>query len=143
MMNSKKRVFIYTLAIIAASNLMGCGGGGSGGPTTTPQVANKCANGQADYPTCTVPASLQSAAPATYAVGSPQSDVLIALNQLRTSMGLGPLNQNVLIDKAAANHKNYLNLSWISGEDAHNCWRQLNIDPPCQLKFDPGLGVAF
>jgi hypothetical protein len=23
------------------------------------------------------------------------------------------------------------------------CWRQLNIDPPCQLKFDPGLGVAF
>jgi hypothetical protein len=26
---------------------------------------------------------------------------------------------------------------------AYSCWRQLNIDPPCQLKFDPGLGVAF
>ena len=26
---------------------------------------------------------------------------------------------------------------------ARCCWRQLNIDPPCQLKFDPGLGVAF
>ena len=29
------------------------------------------------------------------------------------------------------------------GYGRSDCWRRPNIDPPCRLKFDPGLGATF
>lgn len=109
-----------TLVALAAITLTACGGGGS---STSPSTPTKtCANGGTDYPTCTAPvtpASLQQALPATYATGSAQAETFAALNEFRTSMGLGPVNQNKLIDAAALNHHNYAISSWVPGDDPH------------------------
>lgn len=109
------------LIVISAAVLTACGGGGGGNSTTTP-TANTCANGGTDYPTCTppvIPAKLQQAVPANYAAGSLQSETFKALNDFRSSLGLGPVNQNPMIDTAAYNHHIYAVTSWVPGDDPH------------------------
>ncbi|MFZ6801853.1 CAP domain-containing protein [Undibacterium sp. Di24W] len=116
--------FFLPAVLIFSAGLSACGGGGSGSSTTpttpTTPVAQTCSNGATDFPNCIIiPASLQKPSPANYAAGSLQADVFTALNEFRTSIGLGPLNQNPLLDKAALNHTNYAITSWIPGEDPH------------------------
>lgn len=119
-MNTKQ---IAQLAFSTATLLVlsACGGGGSSSAPSTP-VVQTCANGAPNYPTCTapvIPASLQQALPANYTAGSTQSETFKALNDFRSSLGLGPVNQNTMIDKAALNHQLYNEVSWVPGENPH------------------------
>ncbi len=114
----KQIKLIGTLATLLT--LTACGGGGSDSPASSTPVAKTCANGAADYPTCTppvIPASLQQALPSVYAQGSYQLEVFTELNKLRSDVGIGPLNQNPKIDLAAANHQKYITSSWVVGDE--------------------------
>lgn len=110
------------LVAISSVILTACGGGGGGNTGATTPVVKTCTNGASDYPTCTppvIPAKLQQALPASYVPGSLQSETFKALNDFRASLGLGPVNQNSMIDTAALNHHNYAVTSWIPGDDPH------------------------
>lgn len=110
------------LVAMSAAVLTACGGGGGGNTGSTVTPVKTCSNGAADYPTCTppvIPANLQQAVPANYAAGTLQAETFKALNDFRASLGLGPVNQNTMIDTAALNHHNYAVTSWIPGEDPH------------------------
>jgi len=113
-------VNIILSGLVMALALTGCGGGGGSTSTltTTPSVVNTCANGAADYPTCTPPVIASTAwEVAVTSVPTPiyTGENLAAftlLNQLRAAAGSGLLAQNAQLDVAAANHANYLLKNW-------------------------------
>lgn len=102
--------------------LTACGGGGGGDtptasvPTTKPEPTT-CPNGELDFPICSAIGKPQQALPSTYAPNSNEYAFFTEWNMVRAKMGMGPVNQNVLIDKAAQNHANYS--GWIPGENGH------------------------
>lgn len=115
---NKNKVTTSVLTCLAASVLVACGGGG-GGSTPSVPISNTCANGATDYPKCTppvIPAKLQAATAPTYTIDSRQYSMFTSLNLFRSRVGLGPINQNAALDKAAANHQNYLDVSFKSGD---------------------------
>lgn len=110
------------LVAISSVILTACGGGGGGNTGATTPVVKTCTNGASDYPTCTppvIPAKLQQALPANYVSGTHQAEAFKALNDFRGSLGLGPINQNMMFDTAALNHHTYTVTSWIPGDNPH------------------------
>jgi uncharacterized protein YkwD len=105
----------HSLAFLATflAAATGCGGGGSSGGSAPAPIPSP-----APTPPPVQAASLQAAAPATYAPSDESSTVFSAMNTFRTSMGLGPLQQNANIDLAAKNHSAYV-LTNTSGADPH------------------------
>ncbi|GAC1568960.1 MAG: hypothetical protein NVS3B3_22820 [Aquirhabdus sp.] len=101
--------------IVATLSLTACGGGGSTSAPSNPPVSQTCANGAADWPTCTpavTPANLQKDAPApTYASGSVQLQVYSELAAVRQALKLGPLYQNAKLDLAASNHAGFIDVN--------------------------------
>jgi len=106
----------YTSSTLLLATLVACGGGGgseSSSPTKpVDPIVSTCANGAKDYPTCTPPyvaADLQ-----TTVVRPPfpdGSEVVLGfdfLNDTRAKLGLGKLNYNALLAKAADNHWQYI-----------------------------------
>lgn len=111
--NKSLSVFrLSAVSIVSALILAACGGGGS---TPNTPVAQTCANGALDYPTCTpavTPADLQLTVPAPpYAAGSEDLKAFDYLNDWRSSQGLGKLAYSPEMTKSAQAHSNYVALN--------------------------------
>lgn len=93
-------------AVAVAVFFVACGGGGgSDNAATTPLPIVPT---PAPAPLAP-PADLQSSVPAfTYASNSVEHEFATVFNQFRAQVGLGLLAQNVLLDKAARNHLEYV-----------------------------------
>jgi uncharacterized protein YkwD len=107
-----------TISISLMLALAGCGGGG-GGTSSTPVANSPTTPAVPTTPVSTVQAaSLQTAAPATYAAGSTADVAFKKLNAFRAVQGLGPVNQNANADIAAKNHQFYVYTNQ-SGANGH------------------------
>lgn len=119
----KNQMILRGASLMALALLTACGGGGGGTSTTPPvvipPVATTCPGGEIGFPVCYAPGKLQQALPSLYAVNSNEYAIFTEWNNIRSQMKLGPVNQNKSLDSAAQNHANYLQKSWISGEDGH------------------------
>ena len=145
-MNTNQTVLnTLRLTVVAASlTLVGCGGGGGSTSSTTPvaptpPVANTCANGAVDYPSCAVigQANLVTAIAApTYVSGSIQLQALNDLNAIRQSLGLGLVNQNPLLDASSLNHLNYIQSYPLSGHaEAFGTTGFTGVDATARAKY--------
>jgi uncharacterized protein YkwD len=110
-----KNKFAMTIAATLSLSLVGCGGGGSGSPTsaaapvaTNPTPAPTTAPAPAPV---TLAATTQATVAPTYVAASQQMRAFNALAAFRTSLNLGPVNQNTKIDMAAQNHSDYVALN--------------------------------
>jgi uncharacterized protein YkwD len=105
---------LTSITLLTSVFLSACGGAGSIGPNlaNTVQPVQTCSNGGVNFPTCTppaTPANLQLVVPSPpYASGSNQLEGFNYLNNLRSYLGLGLLAYSSELDRAAANHLNYL-----------------------------------
>jgi uncharacterized protein YkwD len=117
----KTQMILRGASLLALAVLTACGGGGDGGSTTsTPKpVKTTCDNGGLNFPVCSLPGALQQELPSKYAFDSNEYKAFAEINRIRKAVGLGVWNHNPLIDKAAQNHANYLQLSFVSGDNAH------------------------
>lgn len=117
----KTKMILRGASLLALAVLTACGGGGDGGSTTsTPKpVKTTCDNGGLNFPVCSVPGFLQQELPSKYAFDSNEYKAFAEINRIRKAVGLGVWNHNPIIDKAAQNHANYLQLSFVSGDNAH------------------------
>lgn len=111
-------------ALLTVSLLAACGGGSSGGSssgggTVPPISSNTCTNGGTNFPVCAVPGTSQQEVAPTYSIGSNEYEAFTEINRIRKSIGLGVVNQNRFIDIAALNHANYIQQSYIAGENSH------------------------
>ena len=121
---STKYFTLQFASIAVALILNACGGNGdrmTSTPAATPPIVQICANGATDYPTCSPavsPANLQLTVPAPpYAAGSEDLKAFNYLNDLRQKMGLGLLAYSAELDKASANHANYLVINKVYQHD--------------------------
>lgn len=113
-----KTILLVSMSVTLIS---ACGGGGDGGSTTsTPTpVKTTCDNGGLNFPVCSVPGALQQELPSKYAFDSNEYQAFTEINRIRKAVGLGVWNHNPIIDKAAQNHANYLQLSFVQGDSGH------------------------
>lgn len=117
----KTQMLLRGASLLALAVLTACGGGGDGGSTTSTPTPGKttCYNGGLNFPICSVPGALQQELPSKYALDSNEYQAFAEINRIRKSIGLGVWNHNPLIDKAAQNHANYLQLSYVQGDSGH------------------------
>lgn len=106
--------FALTIAATLSLTLAGCGGGGgSSAPVGGPVASNPTPVVPTPTPTPTpapvvLAPTTQPAAEPTYTASSQQRRAFDALAAFRTSLNLGPVNQNTKIDMAAQNHSDYV-----------------------------------
>lgn len=115
----KKPSLLISTSLIC---LLSACGGGSSNNGSTPSSTGGTQTGTNTPPVVQpviTPANLQSAIPSAYPVGSNEYFAFLAINELRSSMGLGPLNQNPNIDIATKNHADYINVSAMNGDNFH------------------------
>ncbi|MFM0608761.1 CAP domain-containing protein [Paraburkholderia sediminicola] len=104
-----QKIALTAASLAAAMMLVACGGGGGGS-----------SGGSAGQPVApSVPASqgnLQTTVPnATYTGASTQASLFATLNTYRSSMGVGQLAQDTILDTAAQAHALYLNTNFANG----------------------------
>ncbi|MYM29286.1 hypothetical protein GTP58_13230 [Duganella sp. CY15W] len=93
-------------AVVVASLISACGGGGSNSVATAPTSPTGPTNPTGPVVT---PGDTQTTVPAlTYASTSQEYAFVSALNDFRSKVGLGLLAQNPKLDAASANHLAYL-----------------------------------
>lgn len=112
----KLKLKLIALAVSATVGLVGCGGGGSTAASSTPTGS---APSTPTVPTTPAPdpTALQvNVAASTYTAGSLEASAFTALNQARTTYGVGQVAQNAQLDTAAQNHANYLNNRFVAGD---------------------------
>jgi hypothetical protein len=107
-----KNIYIKAFVIALPLALAGCGGGGGGAmPTTQPAPPVPVTPAPPPTPPAAVQ-NLQVAVAPTYPVTSEEYGFFTAINTFRAGQGLGPLNQNTIMDKASAAHANYESLNF-------------------------------
>jgi len=133
-----KTTTLFSLSTLCSALLLSaCGGGGSSPVSTAP--APSCANGAADYPTCTpavTPAHLQTSVAAPVYSDGELVLAFNAINRFRAGLGLGLWKQSAALDKAAANHLSYMVTNVVYGhtEDAGKAGFT-GVDPASRAAF--------
>jgi hypothetical protein len=102
-----KKPTVRSLAFASVASLTlllaACGGGGSTAPTSSTTSSGSTSTAASS----TIPAGTTQASP-SYPAGSVQAAMFAQINAYRTTCGFPAVQQNTLLDQAAANHANYM-----------------------------------